>query len=352
MKVLFAPIFQGNTYQKKLEKALEENPTIQVLEGRNGQTPFFNDSRLADVDIVHFHWFDPYVLYKKPLKQVIKMVTFLLRLSALKRKVSLVWTAHNLKSHDSKYPWMEKRFLRYFVRLLDGISVHNYFTEKVLVDEYGVDPSKIRLIPHPNYVGVYPTAEEIRVNALREQLGIQPSEFVFMFLGQIRPYKGVVDAIKAFKFAALPNAKLVICGEVKGDDTYLKREIGQHRNIVFCPSFVKDDDIANYMEVADVMIYPYKDILTSGAMILGMSFKKACLASRTGSMSEFLDDRFLFSDDEEFASRMKELYQLKKEDLLDIGLINFSKVENDTWENMADLTTDLYFAVKKRREVN
>jgi len=48
------------------------------------------------------------------------------------------------------------------------------------------------------------------------------------------------------------------------------------------------------MNACDVVVFPYQEILTSGAVILAMSFGRACVAPRLGCIQDVLDDKGAF----------------------------------------------------------
>jgi beta-1,4-mannosyltransferase len=343
MKVIFAPYYDTNPYQKELIKELQ---LIGITVGKAGlgASTFFKTKNLNDADVIHYHWFEPYILSKNPIKIILKIIVFLIRLKQLKKTKKYIWTAHNLKSHESKYPLLEQFFLKKFVKMMDGISVHNLFAKEKLMQEYGVVSEKIHIIPHANYINAYPEADEKKKITIKDKLGIDSNKFTFLFLGYIRPYKGVLDVISAFKELGLTNAQLIICGNISINEErkVIEKEIYKENNIKLVSHYINDEDMSSYLALADVMVYPYKDILTSGGLLLGMSYKKACIASNVGSMPEFLDEKFLFTDFSDLKQKMKLISNFSKEEIKKIGEHNFLKIKEDSWSKMAEMTLNLY----------
>ncbi|MGK6352536.1 glycosyltransferase family 4 protein [Parapedobacter sp. DT-150] len=343
MKIVFAPVNRENPYQPQLMNLLSTHGH-QVCEGNRSLRQFFRSAEFTGADIIHFHWFEPYIMGGNRFKMIVKIIIFLLKLKQLKKTKKYFWTAHNFKSHESRYPELEKIFLKRFLKLIDKISVHNLFTKDKLIKEFRVGAEKIHVIPHANYIGAYPAASEAGALALKNQLGIDNNKLTFMFLGHIRPYKGVLDIIRAFKELRLDNAQLLICGSIRirEEQCIIEQEILDKNNITLVPNYIEDADMSNYLDLADVMVYPYKNILTSGGLLLGMSYKKACIASNVGSMPEFLDEQFLFSDYADLKNVIRTISFYSKEDLKRIGEANFSGIKDDTWAKMAELTSNLY----------
>jgi len=344
MRVAFTPFYKDNPYQQKLMGALRQWGIVVSDVELNMKVMFFDRKALDNIDILHFHWLERFNVGNNYIHSLLKSVLFLIGIQIFKRGKKFVWTAHNLQSHDSKYPILEKWFVKRTIRIMDAISVHNNYTKERLVKEYGVSSSKLHVIAHPNYIGAYPTTSEEDVLRLKSTLGITSNDFVYMILGKIRPYKGVLAAIDAFKNQNLPNTKLLICGSIKfdADRLLIYKAIAGANNILVVPKYIEDIEISRYLALADVMIYPYRSILTSGALLLGMSYKKTCIVSDIGSMHEFVESNFRFDGVEGLKVRLSEVGQFSKEELRSVGESNYQKIKDDTWDNMGALTAAVY----------
>ena len=66
------------------------------------------------------------------------------------------------------------------------------------------------VVPHGNYIERYPN--HISRQEALQQLDLPGGEFVYLFLGLLRPYKGVEDLIDAFNKLAPPTGRLLIVG--------------------------------------------------------------------------------------------------------------------------------------------
>jgi glycosyltransferase involved in cell wall biosynthesis len=184
----------------------------------------------------------------------------------------------------------------------------------------------------------------------RQALGLSSSEMVFLFFGLIRPYKGVPELIDAFNNISCSNSKLMIVGKVWTDSSQefqelLERRLSNTNNIIFVPEFIPDDKLQLYFNACDLVVFPYQDILTSGAVILAMSFGKACIAPRMGCIAEILDDNGAFFYDRHDESGLMKAIQLAKNkhsDLLHMGEYNLKLAQNYTWEHIAEMTFKIY----------
>ena len=345
MKVAFAPFGDKSPYQTSLKASLKEQG-VDVVPVKKGLFTFLINKNWFKADIIHFHWIESYVDSPAFWKALLK-ATILLAGLALLRKKKFVWTAHNFWNHENQHPKLEKWFLKRFLTYQQGISVHNLYTRNRLEKEFGVDPQKIFLIPHATFLGYYPLYKGDMGHFKNQVFGHLETKFTFGFLGKIRPYKGVMNVIEAFKKLTLPNKQLLICGQVKfpEDARLLEEAVAGFDDITLKIGYVAEKEMEAYLRLSDVMIYPYKAIVTSGSLLLGMSYRKLCLVSEVGSMSEFIEPTYRFSSEAQLLQRMTEVMQMNPEEIRAAGDRNYKRIQQDTWDLMAQKTRAMYDSI-------
>ena len=81
----------------------------------------------------------------------------------------------------------------------------------------------------------------------------------------------------------------MIAGKSKDHELteFIQAKADSNPAIQFIPGFIEDDDVQMYMNAADVVTFPYKNILTSGAVMLAISFGRACLAPQKDCIGLF-----------------------------------------------------------------
>ena len=112
-----------------------------------------------------------------------------------------------------------------------------------------------------------------------------------MFLGLIRPYKGIEDLIDTFLKISNTNTRLLIAGRVFGIINYeskLKELTKGNCRIKLFLDFIPDEDIQVFLNACDVFVLPYKDITTSGAAYLALSFGRPLIAPLIASFPEVI----------------------------------------------------------------
>lgn len=344
LRVVFQPYWAENPYQKLLsENLIKLGVQIGEANSRNkalmGQTP----------DILHLHWLDALFQFrvKSTLLSLLRLVKFLTKLFILKlRGVKIVWTAHNLKNHEKLYPLLDRICTSVVANLAHAIVAHSETAKREIVSTIrSINKDKIFVIPHGNYINSY----ENKIDRLEAQqaLDIPNSSFVFLFLGQIRPYKGVLELIEAFKQLHHKHIYLVIAGKILNDELaeQIRQKIASHSNIKFIPGFVPDDQIQVYMNACDVLVFPYQDLLTSGAAILAMSFGKACLAPSKPYFTEVLGNSGAFFYDPDNLAGLSQAMNTavhSKNELISMGDRNLQMAEQWNWSRVAKMTLDVY----------
>ncbi|HEY8415837.1 MAG TPA: glycosyltransferase family 4 protein [Thermaerobacter sp.] len=360
---------EGNPYQRLLADALEELGVRVTLAKRlaevprptRGETGADPDGRgrggpWSGPDVIHLHWTHGYMLDRRAWMTFVKGARLVGWVAAMRRRgAAIVWTVHNLHDHDRRQPRLERLFHRRLVRLCDALIVHCQYARDAVAGAFAV-PEALRrrtfVIPHGHYVGVYGDVRS-REEA-RARLGLEPDAVVFLYLGAIRPYKGVPHLVRAFRRLDQTAVRLAVAGRPATDD--LRTEIeaasqGDPRIRLFL-QHVPDADIPVFMGAADAVVMPYEDIFTSGTVILAMSHGRAVIAPRRGCLAEVVDPEggFLYSPDDPAGLERALRMALEAVDRLPaMGRHNRERVAGWTWQAVALETKRAYEAAVAAR---
>jgi len=99
----------------------------------------------------------------------------------------------------------------YESKRLRGVIAVSEGLKRELIAQYGLAPSKIRVIPNGVDRSVFHPTESLEAKvALRRELGLPEKAFIAVFMGGDWDRKGLADVIRAV--AQLPEARLVIVG--------------------------------------------------------------------------------------------------------------------------------------------
>lgn len=339
---MFIPDYRKwNPYQINLSNSLSN---LKVLVDFDNKFLIFMNRRYLELDILHIHWPNPFMLSNNKYLTIGKSISFICEVSLLKLfGTKIIWTIHNSLGHEGKFRSIELFFNKLLVKLCDKLIVHCQFAKMELARIYPDKSASIVVIPHGKYNGYDNT---ISMYEARDKLELNMKDLVFLYIGQIRPYKGILNLIHTFKSLNRSDAKLLIVG--KPIDDKIVRDIldscKDNGNIKTILKFIPDEDIQIYMNAADIVVLPYKDVLTSGTAILSMSFGKPIIAPAIGCVIDILDKNggFLYSTEDGLLDTMRHVLNSDKKVLIDMGVYNYKLIDQYGWNDIGKKTYNIY----------
>ncbi len=243
-------------------------------------------------EFVHLNW--PSFLYRneRPCRSVSGIARFMfLLLLATVRGVKIIWTAHNLYPHDhNSIPWSDWIIRKIVIRFSKRVFVHGPSAAKILSDEFSESIPKIVQITHGNWIHYYPN--DVGKAEARRNLTLPGTSFTFLFIGVCKEYKNLEGLLHAFQ-AEVPESCLVIAGRFQRTDYQRNIECLIQKNpanIFLFPVYISDDRLQIFFASADVVVLPYLEVLTSGSVMLAMSFGKPVVAPRRGHLVDVVPD--------------------------------------------------------------
>ena len=124
---------------------------------------------------------------------------------------------------------------------------------------------------------------QITPQTLRRELGLAENEPVVLFFGTISTYKGIDLLVDAFEHVR--EATLVLAGFPLGDVPQTTERV----RVV--PRYIESNAVAAWMEMADVVVFPYRNVFQSGALHVAQTFGAPIVATRVGAMPEVIRHR-------------------------------------------------------------
>lgn len=292
-------------------------------------------------DIVHVQW--------TPLVRRLPIELWFLR-AVKKQKIKLVYTVHNVLPHDTG-----DQFAATFKRLygeMDALICHTNAAKSRLVREFSVDPNRAWVIPHGPLLH---DAKTRSAQVSKAELALPPDETLVLWQGIVRQYKGLDFLLKAWSKidARTLKARLLIAGT--GESELLKAIKEQIARLHLQESvrvdfrFVPDEELPKYYQAADVLVYPYREVTTSGALMTALAYAKAIVATNLPAFREVLRDKetaFLveYGDVDALASSLSRLIRDPKErERLASGVA--SSGDFNSWGRIARETRKCYASV-------
>lgn len=289
------------------------------------------------------------------MKTIVKSLLFLFQIWVIKQiGIKLVWTVHNLKRHEKTFRALEARFTEKLANRSNRVIVHCQNAAKEMQRKFRtIRENQISIIPHGHFSEYY--ANNLTTEAARKKLNIDASKLTFLFLGELRYYKGIFDLIETFKFLNDPRLQLIIAGRPHNHN--IAREISQKvkavTNIRTNLNYVSDDDMQVYINASDIMVFPYRDIFTSGGIFLGISFGKPIIAPKSGCITDTLGETNNFLYDPHSKNGLLKAIKASVASahrLHEIGQENILLSAEHDWKFIAQQTIQLYRAVVSDRK--
>jgi glycosyltransferase involved in cell wall biosynthesis len=206
----------------------------------------------------------------------------------------IVFTVHNvnIRQRDGRDSWLNRWTLRFQYQLVFHLFVHTERMKRDLQQDFGLDGTKITVIPF-GINGSVPDTDLTREQA-RERLRLRPDDKVVLFFGNIAPYKGLEDLVTAFEqlIPTNPKLRLIIAGRPKGEAAYwanIERRLAVpplNARVLMRIEFVPDADTEIYFKAADVLALPYRRIFQSGVLFLAYNFGLPVVAADVGAIRE------------------------------------------------------------------
>ena len=228
---------------------------------------------LSHADVTHFQWL--------PLAPADRLL-----LRRLKGRTALVHTVHNADAYHAD-AGLQGRGYRVLLDMFDALIVHGETTRRAL-EEQGVEPRRIHVTPHPPMRLAAATPADLAA------IG-DPGAPRLLFFGTIRPYKGVdllFEACLAL-WKAGHRFELALAGKPFMDIHPLLESVraaGFADRLITDLGFLTEPRLDAHMRKADVIVFPYRQIDSSGAFLSALHHGKAMVTSDVGMFASLPDE--------------------------------------------------------------
>lgn len=313
---------------------LHYSPAVQVFDGIDwfwGRSMREAKRFVAETrpDVLVLQWWTGAVLHSY------------LRLAAMVRryggKVVIEW--HEVQdTGEARIPGVTRYVvaaMKLLLRRVDGHLIHSHYDLELLQRTYQLPEDRVRICSH----GPYDHHEK----QSRSFAPAKTGDFVFLYFGVIRPYKGVEDLVAAFDLlpdAIRSSSRLVIVGETWEGWTLPLEAVAASSNadrITVVNRYVDDAEVADHFAAADAVVLPYHRSSASGPLHIAMSSGLPVVVTRVGGLIEAAGDYGGVSfvppaDPAELAAAMAKLPETRGERFED----------THSWSNTVEAYADLF----------
>ena len=271
--VVFAPDWRaGVPYQELLAAALEKcGVRVSFFSGYKRLFPLARLAKRFPGQILHLHWPEAFYPKRGDLFDFFRNARFALDLRAASRRNCIATTGHNLYPHDRSSEWFAHRNMAAAHRAASIVFAHSDAAKAKLISSFHLSPTKVRVVPHGD-LSVTLGAPCERA-AARQGLDIASHARIALLFGTIEPYKGQEELITWWR-ERNPDVTLVIAGKPESSEyeDKIRKMIGGGPNILLRAGWLSDEQLRQWLSAADVALFNYRTILTSGAASLARSW--------------------------------------------------------------------------------
>ena len=172
--------------------------------------------------------------------------------------------------------------------LADAHVVHSNYDLRAIPAAYSLGDALMRVIPHGPYNHLVPRASGV----------VEPgtSPLRLLYLGVVRPFKGVEDLVAAFSSLNRDQAdkfRLSVVGETWEGWTAPNQAIAcsPHADLIErVDRYVTDAELTAYFERADAVVLPYHRSSSSGPLHIAMSSGLPVIVTAVGGLVEAVQD--------------------------------------------------------------
>jgi len=185
--------------------------------------------------------------------------------SPVSKKCKKVITFHDLsfEHHPEFFSWRKRLWQNFLMNTkkeaqkADKIITVSQSTKDDLINLYGINPEKIKVI----YSGVgeqfRPVNDQLKLSLIREKYQL-PKKFILYF-GTIEPRKNLIGLIRAFEMLRDNYSISLVISGAKGwlyKDIFETANQSKYRNDIFFTGFIEENDKPYLYNLAELFVYP------------------------------------------------------------------------------------------------
>jgi beta-1,4-mannosyltransferase len=245
----------------------------------------WSNALLQRADIFHLHWPET-MLHGGGIKRVFRLSAYAVVLCAMAiRRTKVVWTVHNVRSHESTWPLGERLMWWMTSKRLAG-TIH--LTRSSVVEATRRFPRLARtpaaVIPHGIYTapqGPSGAASKARPDGITQMPQV-------LWFGRIRAYKGIDSLITACLEDKSASWTAAVAG-LADDEALLaeiREQIGGSDRVRLRPGHLTEQELDSELAASMLVCLPYRSIHNSGSAFRALSSARPVLLPDAPSTRE------------------------------------------------------------------
>lgn len=359
MDILAPTASPNNPYRQILNNNLTRGESHSIFSPDLGFFfPFIRNGVLSkNIDVIHLDWkyrqlymsdhID--IIFLKYALSFMKTIVIILDLVGVYLSATgLVWTVHDKYHHEKKY-LISERVINEVLFLVSNETILKCAEAESILNEYYTFTyrSSFTVVRDGNYRSWYP--DNVNCQEARKHLSVEKEAFVYLFFGTIRAYRGYKGIDRLInKFMLIPDAdvELWIVGNPMNcsAESEIKQKCEQDPRISTVLEYIPRESVQYYLNMADILVVPYREVLNSGTMYLALTFGLPVIAPQKGCIDYILSNRnreLLYNDPcSELAPLLRSVRFEYNTD--NIGNANYCRGDEFEWDHPAEKHLELY----------
>jgi glycosyltransferase involved in cell wall biosynthesis len=343
----------ANPYQALMMEGLRQGGVAHVEHGRAGRIlAALRTCILQRPDFLHYDWNYSYFLTRSGIVTAVLGCALLIELWIVRHlfRCRVVWTFHNIESHEAPHPKLERWVQRRFARQCEWIRMMYRSSVAKAVEYLGVSPDRMAIVPMGAYHGVYPN--NVSNADARRTLGLNQEDRVLLNLGSMRGYKGIVELLETARAINDPRFRLIVAGPCSSPQlaTQLRDLAKLDPRVSLLIGYVQDNRLQILINASDAFILPFSRVENSSSVLLAMTFAKPVIAPVVGVLPEQLSQQAeLLYPDGGLKEAIAQFLSMDVELLQRAGRRNYTVALGFDWADFAALFVERASASRVRR---
>ena len=285
-------LFPGRERVGKDQYSLDFSPDIDVYDGMDYNSPrsWFGAYKFLKQhrpDVIIIMWWSSSVAH---------MQIFLKWANKLGIGTKIILEMHEVIDPLEERIWPIRIYSRVAGRLLihglNAYTTHSQIDKDRAVEVYHIGEDMVHVLPMGLSEDYF---QQIDRASAKQELRVD-KEFVILYFGLIRQYKGVPYLVEAFN--SLPSSialrsRLLIVGEVWEEGELLQKIVDASpykSQITLVSRYIPDSMIPKYFSASDVIVLPYLRASGSAVAHIALTYGKPIILSDVPALREYMGD--------------------------------------------------------------
>lgn len=251
---------------------------------------FWDGGCKSDTDILHIQWPEALFDWSEPTAAELALLND--KLQDWSRSASIISTVHNYHPHLGESESFRRLYRRVY-EFSEGIIHLGQASKRWLPSAYSNAASTPQtVISHGDQSCLQNSVSQ---SEARQHLNLQPGDKVVLSLGHHRHMHELRRAVNSFHEMGDSNRKLIIAGKTPLPNSrsrryrnYLYWKIKVDPRIRLYEGWIEKNQIQFFVNAADVLLIPRKNVLNSGNVSLGFTFGVPVVGPNEGVVGEVL----------------------------------------------------------------